>query len=63
MSCGALGGKLTGAGGGGHLLLYCDTEKKQNIISEMKTLGLTQIPFDFYDKGPKILNLYDFAKS
>jgi len=25
---GALGGKITGAGGGGYLLLYCEYEKK-----------------------------------
>lgn len=55
---GATGGKLTGAGGGGHLLLYCEKQKQKKVISKMKKLGLTHIDFRFYNKGPKILDLY-----
>ena len=34
LKLGALGGKLTGAGGGGHLLLYCEPNKQKSIIDE-----------------------------
>ena len=58
---GAIGGKLTGAGGGGHLLLYSEKEKQSNLINKMNDLGLTHIPFNFHQSGPKILNLGDFS--
>jgi D-glycero-alpha-D-manno-heptose-7-phosphate kinase len=54
---GAIGGKLTGAGGGGHLLLYCEKSKQAKVIKKMNGLGLRYIPFTFDELGPKILNL------
>ena len=57
---GAIGGKLTGAGAGGHMLFYCETKNQNSVKNEMKRLGLTHIDFNFYKNGPKILNLYDF---
>ena len=60
---GALGGKLTGAGGGGHMLFYCELEKQPQLIEKMKSLGLKKVNCSFYNHGPKILNLYDFATS
>lgn len=59
---GATGGKLTGAGAGGHLLLYCETTKQKRVLKKMISLGLTSIPFNFHSTGPKILNLYDYNK-
>lgn len=59
---GALGGKLTGAGGGGHILFYCEEEKQENIKTKLKELGLIHIPFSFYSEGTKVLNLDDFVK-
>ena len=59
---GAVGGKLTGAGGGGHLLLYCEKSKQMKVIEEMKKLGLAHIPFKFHSEGSKILDLYDYSK-
>ena len=56
---GAIGGKLTGAGAGGHMLFYCEAEKQNSLKNEMKRLGLTHVNFNFYQNGPKILNLYD----
>ncbi|MGI8826254.1 MAG: GHMP kinase [Chloroflexota bacterium] len=38
---GALGGKITGAGGGGFMLLYCDFEKKHRVAERMKEMGCT----------------------
>ncbi|AFS80009.1 D-glycero-D-manno-heptose 7-phosphate kinase [Candidatus Nitrosopumilus koreensis AR1] len=63
LKSGALGGKLTGAGGGGHMLLYCESSKQPSLIKKMNSLGLQKVNSTFYDDGPKILNLYDFATS
>ncbi len=57
---GAIGGKLTGAGAGGHMLFYCESKNQESVKNEMKRLGLKHIDFKFYKNGPKILNLYDF---
>jgi len=57
---GAIGGKLTGAGAGGHMLFYCEKNKQKSVINEMERLGLNYVNFKFYDGGPKVLNLYDF---
>ena len=52
-SAGALGGKLTGAGGGGMMLLY--VPKKYQIQVREKLSHLLFIPFDFSDSGSKII--------
>ena len=57
---GAIGGKLTGAGAGGHILFYCEKNKQKSLITEMKRMGLNHVDFKFYKSGPKVLNLYDF---
>lgn len=57
---GAIGGKLTGAGAGGHMLFYCEKNKQNSVKNEMKRLGLKHVDFNFYKNGPKVLNLYDF---
>ncbi len=62
LKSGAVGGKLTGAGGGGHMLLYCEKRNRQNVIQKLTKLGLIHIPFNFHFEGPKILNLYDYSK-
>jgi D-glycero-alpha-D-manno-heptose-7-phosphate kinase len=59
---GANGGKLTGAGGGGHMLLYCEYHKQPALIEKMESLGLKHVKFNFTVEGPKVLNLYDFTK-
>lgn len=60
IKCGAIGGKLTGAGAGGHMLFYCESKNQESVKNEMKRLGLKHVDFKFYKNGPKILNLYDF---
>ena len=62
LKSGAVGGKLTGAGGGGHMLLYCETTKQKAVIEKMESLGLTNVPLKFHSSGPKVLNLYDYSK-
>jgi len=57
---GAVGGKLTGAGGGGHMLLYCEKNKQARVIKKMKSYGIYQVKFNFHNEGAKIFNLYDY---
>ena len=53
---GAIGGKITGAGGGGFLLLYCPAERKDNVRT---SLGhLRELPFRFEDDGSKVIFNY-----
>jgi D-glycero-alpha-D-manno-heptose-7-phosphate kinase len=56
LKMGALGGKLTGAGGGGHMLFYCEKNKQKSLINSMKKVGLNQIHFNFYEYGPKVID-------
>ncbi len=48
---GALGGKITGAGGGGYMLLYCQFEKKHRVASALKILGAQATEFAFESRG------------
>jgi D-glycero-alpha-D-manno-heptose-7-phosphate kinase len=59
---GAIGGKITGAGGGGHLILYCNLNKQKSLIEKLGKKGLTHIPFSFYDKKPQVINLANFVE-
>lgn len=45
---GAIGGKLLGAGGGGYLLLYCETDRLQVVRRKLESLGgqFTDFAFD-----------------
>jgi D-glycero-alpha-D-manno-heptose-7-phosphate kinase len=44
---GALGGKITGAGGGGFLMLYADPARRSAVIQRMSELGLVWVDADF----------------
>jgi D-glycero-alpha-D-manno-heptose-7-phosphate kinase len=50
-SAGALGGKITGAGGGGFLLLYAPPEKASAVRDTLRDCGLRELPFDFETVG------------
>ena len=50
---GALGGKVTGAGGGGSLILYVPKEKQKSVAEELS--DLIRIPFKFTDKGSEVI--------
>jgi len=53
LKAGALGGKISGAGGGGFLLLYCKREDQNNIRKVMK--GYREMPFLLEKDGSKII--------
>jgi D-glycero-alpha-D-manno-heptose-7-phosphate kinase len=48
---GALGGKVTGAGGGGFILFYCDFARKHRAIDALERAGATIVEFSFERKG------------
>jgi D-glycero-alpha-D-manno-heptose-7-phosphate kinase len=48
---GAIGGKITGAGGGGYMLLYCRFDKKHKVAERLKELGCVMTDFAFEPFG------------
>lgn len=62
LKAGAIGGKITGAGGGGHMLFYCEPSKHKHVIEKLHDLGLKNVKFSFQKEGAKVMNMYDFSK-
>lgn len=52
---GALGGKITGAGGGGFLLLFCPEERQNNVRSALAELGIHEMGFQLESEGAHVL--------
>ncbi len=48
---GAIGGRLMGAGGGGHLLFYCNSNTEQIVRKEIEKAGAKVLNFGFDFKG------------
>ena len=55
LKCGAGGGKLVGAGGGGFLMFYCDNGHKAKVINAMQKRDLRWQRFRFDHDGAKVL--------
>lgn len=55
-AAGALGGKITGAGGGGFLLLFVPPERQADVAAALPEL--VQVPFRFESSGSQII-FYD----
>jgi D-glycero-alpha-D-manno-heptose-7-phosphate kinase len=51
---GAIGGKISGAGGGGFLTLYCE-ENKARLREAMRGAGLRELNFRFDFEGSKVI--------
>jgi D-glycero-alpha-D-manno-heptose-7-phosphate kinase len=50
-AAGALGGKVTGAGGGGYILFYCDFARKHRVAEALEAMGATVSEFSFAREG------------
>lgn len=58
---GATGGKITGAGGGGFLLLYVPYEKRESVRSAMRSLQ--EVPVSLEQDGTKVIFNYRRANN
>src|SRR5580704_10031314 len=52
---GALGGKITGAGGGGFLLLYSEPACQNDVRSAMQREGVQEMAFAFDGQGAQVI--------
>ena len=48
---GALGGKVTGAGGGGYMLFYCPPGTRHRVSARLNEMGLEETEFAFDHEG------------
>jgi len=59
---GAAGGKITGAGGGGFMLLYCHEEAQETVTQVLEERGLKRMNFHFDHQGATVLlNVANFT--
>jgi D-glycero-alpha-D-manno-heptose-7-phosphate kinase len=52
---GAIGGKITGAGGGGFLLLYCEPPHQGTVRNALQAAGVQEMAFSFDYQGAQVL--------
>jgi D-glycero-alpha-D-manno-heptose-7-phosphate kinase len=52
---GAVGGKITGAGGGGFLLIYCERDCQQAVRDAFRHVGIREMRFGFDFHGAKVI--------
>jgi D-glycero-alpha-D-manno-heptose-7-phosphate kinase len=55
---GAIGGKITGAGGGGHLLLYCPFNKRHIVRERLSAMDTRATDFRFDASGMQTWRVY-----
>jgi D-glycero-alpha-D-manno-heptose-7-phosphate kinase len=48
---GAIGGKINGAGGGGHMVFYCETGKEEDVMEHLTKAGAYVRSFSFDMQG------------
>jgi D-glycero-alpha-D-manno-heptose-7-phosphate kinase len=48
---GALGGKISGAGGGGYMFFYCNFDRKHIVAEQLERLGAKVVDFNFDFRG------------
>jgi len=52
---GASGGKITGAGGGGFLLIYCELDCQEAVRSALHAEGIQEMAFTFDNSGAHVI--------
>jgi len=53
INAGAIGGKISGAGGGGFMIFYCPNNTKYEVIQKLMDIGVNNQPYNFQEKGLK----------
>jgi D-glycero-alpha-D-manno-heptose-7-phosphate kinase len=53
-SNGATGGRIMGAGGGGHMLFYVDYNNRKKMIDALENIGCRYVPFMFDHDGLQV---------
>jgi len=53
LKAGAIGGKISGAGGGGYIFFYCPNDTRYNVIDSLASFGGSVRRFEFTKKGLK----------
>ncbi len=51
---GAIGGKITGAGGGGHMLFFCKPNREQEVTACLERAGATTVDLQFDTDGLRV---------
>jgi D-glycero-alpha-D-manno-heptose-7-phosphate kinase len=59
---GAWGGRITGAGGGGLLMLYCPQEQQQAVTEALAALGVERWPLLLEEEGVQLMQLVPWAR-
>ena len=59
---GALGGKVTGAGGGGFLMLYCPEDRQGAVTEALTGLGLQRRAFTFDSQGVQVMEAVPWSR-
>jgi D-glycero-alpha-D-manno-heptose-7-phosphate kinase len=59
---GALGGRITGAGGGGLLMLYCPKERQQAVTEALAAVGVERCPLLLEDEGVQLMQLVPWTR-
>ncbi|MGH7973763.1 MAG: hypothetical protein ACREIC_34030, partial [Limisphaerales bacterium] len=52
---GAVGGKITGAGGGGFMLLYCERPDQDDVRRALSNVDAREMTFRFDTKGAQVI--------
>ncbi|TMB88990.1 MAG: GHMP kinase [Chloroflexi bacterium] len=55
LRAGASGGKISGAGGGGFMLLYCEPEFQRRVTATLQALGLMPMDFRLASGGAMVI--------
>jgi D-glycero-alpha-D-manno-heptose-7-phosphate kinase len=63
LECGALGGKIAGAGSGGFLLLYCERDRQPALRAGLSKFGLKEMRFHFDLGGSRVVHNDPFFDS
>lgn len=63
MANGGMSAKISGAGGGGFMIIYCDPVKRHLLVEALKTLDGNVILPSFTEKGSQAWKIYDQIRS